>query len=287
MEKDETDTSWVVPKAKEMQSRHPTLTLAEVAVGMLAEVIKQSKASTMQGLGAELKAATRHLSTLANSFALESACENYIRFVTRSSSDTPDTYKLHAIERGERFYEITELCRQRIAKLGLRFIRDGARILAHGFSRCVLAVLLAAAAEKKRLFVFITESHPNATGYDLQKELQYDDRIQVTMISDTAVASIMHKIDLIFLGAEAVVENGGIINKIGSYGISIIAKEMTKPLYVAAESYKFTRFYPLSQSDFASEHHDYTPPSYITLLITDLGVLMPSAVSDELIKLDF
>ena len=30
---------------------------------------------------------------------------------------------------------------------------------------------------------------------------------------------------------------------------------------------------------------DYTPPSYITLLFTDLGVLTPSAVSDELIKL--
>ena len=30
---------------------------------------------------------------------------------------------------------------------------------------------------------------------------------------------------------------------------------------------------------------DYTPPQYITLLFTDLGVLTPSAVSDELIKL--
>ena len=29
---------------------------------------------------------------------------------------------------------------------------------------------------------------------------------------------------------------------------------------------------------------DYTPPSFITLLFTDLGVLTPSAVSDELIK---
>lgn len=37
-----------------------------------------------------------------------------------------------------------------------------------------------------------------------------------------------------------------------------------------------------------SEEHpmiDYTPPSLITLLFTDLGVLTPSAVSDELIKL--
>lgn len=30
---------------------------------------------------------------------------------------------------------------------------------------------------------------------------------------------------------------------------------------------------------------DYTPPQYISLLLTDLGVLTPSAISDELIKL--
>ena len=42
-----------------------------------------------------------------------------------------------------------------------------------------------------------------------------------------------------------------------------------------------------SQSDLTHEHPmvDYTPPSYITLLFTDLGILTPSAVSDELIKL--
>lgn len=39
--------------------------------------------------------------------------------------------------------------------------------------------------------------------------------------------------------------------------------------------------------DLSKEHPlvDYTPPSYITLLFTDLGILTPSAVSDELIKL--
>ena len=44
----------------------------------------------------------------------------------------------------------------------------------------------------------------------------------------------------------------------------------------------------LSQNvDLSSEHPwvDYTPPAYLTLLFTDLGVLTPSAVSDELIKL--
>lgn len=42
-----------------------------------------------------------------------------------------------------------------------------------------------------------------------------------------------------------------------------------------------------SAQNLSEEHPmiDYTPPSLITLLFTDLGVLTPSAVSDELIKL--
>ena len=101
-----------------------------------------------------------------------------------------------------------------------------------------------------------------------------------------------------------VVESGGIINKLGTYQISLCAKALNVPVYVAAESYKFARLYPLNQTDFpVNSRHvdfgpllpkevsvenpstDYTPPSCITLLFTDLGVLTPAAVSDELIQL--
>jgi len=43
----------------------------------------------------------------------------------------------------------------------------------------------------------------------------------------------------------------------------------------------------LNENNATSAHPtvDYTHPSYISLLFTDLGILMPSAVSDELIKL--
>ena len=107
------------------------------------------------------------------------------------------------------------------------------------------------------------------------------------------------------VGAEGVVENGGIINQVGSYQMAVMAKACNKPFYAAVESYKFIRMYPLKQGDLSelnppgagtmdkndsslpTSHPwvDYTPPSYISLLFTDLGILTPSAVSDELIKL--
>ena len=104
-------------------------------------------------------------------------------------------------------------------------------------------------------------------------------------------------------------ENGGVVNHIGTFQAAILAQAFKIPFYVAAESYKFARRFPLNQSDYeqtrvplapcwsdtseslsaapetTSATCDYTPPSYITLLFTDLGILTPSAVSDELIKL--
>lgn len=93
--------------------------------------------------------------------------------------------------------------------------------------------------------------------------------------------------------------------QVGTYQIALCAQALKTPFYVAVESYKFSRRFPLCQKDVPSEpvfisgiapqlpkgcqqdspKHDYTPPSQITLLITDFGVLTPAAVSDELIQL--
>jgi translation initiation factor eIF-2B subunit alpha len=72
---------------------------------------------------------------------------------------------------------------------------------------------------------------------------------------------------MVLMGAEGVVENGGIINKLGSFQIATVAKAMGKPVYVAAESYKFARLYPLNQRDLPNEHSSM-----------DLGLKLPEGV---------
>lgn len=157
--------------------------------------------------------------------------------------------------------------------------------------------------------------------------------IPCSVIPDTAVAYLMPQIDAVVLGAEAVVETGGILNTLGSCSMAMIAHSLGKPVYILVESFKFLRFYPLNQSSIPDEFKwlpsklakiresqklpdnvqfssnnryaawldvekyrekrvdeylssvDYTDPCYITYLVTDLGILSPSAVSDELIKL--
>ena len=73
--------------------------------------------------------------------------------------------------------------------------------------------------------------------------------IPTTLIMDSAVSHYLHKVDAVLVGAEAVVENGGIVNKIGTFQIAIVARAFNIPFYVLAESYKFTRIYPLNQQD--------------------------------------
>lgn len=153
----------------------------------------------------------------------------------------------------------------------------------------------------------VTEGRPNGAGYTAAQTLK-EAGVPVTLVLDSGMGYAMEKADLVLVGAEAVTENGGIISKIGTYQLAIVAKALKKPFYVAAESYKFARLYPINQSDLPNcrEKHtlvplhghkvphgvqvdnpdtDYTPPRFITLLFTDLGILTPSAVSDELIKL--
>lgn len=55
--------------------------------------------------------------------------------------------------------------------------------------------------------------------------------IPVTLITDAAVAHMMERIDLIFVGAEAVVENGGIINKVRIRSGVVLASDITSVIY--------------------------------------------------------
>ncbi|NXK85811.1 EI2BA factor, partial [Formicarius rufipectus] len=289
----------------------PDVASAVAAIRALLGFLKQDRGETIQGLRNSLRDAIDTLSRVDSSVAVSSGGELFLRFISLTSLEYSDYSKCKEImiERGEIFLTKVSLSRNKIAKLCHPFIRDGARILTHAYSRVVLRVLEAAVEAKKRFSVYVTESQPDQAGQVLVnfvfilvtlRKLN----IPVTVILDAAVGYIMEKVDLVLVGAEGVVESGGIINKIGTNQIAVCAKAQNKPFYVVAESFKFVRLFPLNQQDVPdrfkykadtlktgqnlTEEHpwiDYTSPSLITLLFTDLGVLTPSAVSDELIKL--
>ena len=120
-------------------------------------------------------------------------------------------------------------------------------------SRVVLKVLTEAYNRSGGFHVYVTESCPDKSGLLLKEELLKYPGISVTVILDSSVGSVMEKIDFVLMGAEGVVESGGIINKIGTSTIGICAKMLNKPVYIAVESYKFVRLYPLNNRDMPDE----------------------------------
>nr|CCA19255.1 translation initiation factor eIF2B subunit alpha pu [Albugo laibachii Nc14] len=297
-----------------------------VAVGVikaLTNVIIQSEATTMMQMESELRDAAQELTAFPsrakeesnsnvlqyqNSIGITASCQLFLRYVTRCFLEFTDfeSCKTQLIDRGKLFAETSLASRKKIAEIGHRFIRDGMVVLTHGISRVTIAVL-SEASKKTHFSVLVTEGKSHNAGAETARKLAAFG-IPITIIQDAAVGYHMEKVDMVIVGADGVVENGGIINSIGSFGIAVIAQALKKPFYVASESYKFARLYPLNQRDvpqtfikreakemdeygststihIENQLHDYTPPQFITLLFTDLGALTPSAVSDELIKL--
>ncbi len=197
--------------------------IALVAIKALIKTIANSQATTMMGLQCELKDATERLEKASTSLALTSGCELFMRFVTRTSDEITDFEKCkqRVLSRGEKFLQIAAQCRHKISLLADRFLRDGAVVLTHGYSRVVMALLLQAAARHKRFRVIVSEARPDNAGYKTIRRLSAAG-IPCQLVMDAGVAFVMDQVDLVLVGAEAVVENGGIMNKIGTYQVCAV-----------------------------------------------------------------
>lgn len=117
-----------------------------------------------------------------------------------------------------------------------------------------MGALLRRAAESSTIrfkVIYVTSPANSADsqgGHQVVEDLRAHN-VPVATIPDSAVAYSLGKVDMVIVGAEGVVENGGIISRLGTYQMGLLAKSKGKPFYVVAESHKFVRLYPLSQFD--------------------------------------
>ena len=238
------------------------------------------------------------------------------------------------VANGKMFVERAQEARGVIARTATAkgLVRDGGTVLTCGESRVVSAVLNAAAEKGVRFrVVYVGHSALGSSrasertrerkgeeegggggggggGDGMVKQLR-GKGIPVAVIGPSAKAYSLGETTMVMVGAEGVLENGGIVSRMGTYQLAMLAKSVGKPVYVVAESHKFVRLYPLGQYDLPiqqtvldfsdradddddersgrqdDETVDYTPPELITALVTETGVHTPSAISEELIKI--
>ena len=115
-----------------------------------------------------------------------------------------------------------------------------------------LGVIRGAVEQGKRVAVFADETRPFLQGARLTAWELIRDGIQTTVITDNMAGALMsqQKVDLVVVGADRIAANGDTANKIGTYGVAVLAREHNVPFYVAA---------PLSTIDLNTPDGQHIP----------------------------
>ena len=171
-----------------------------------------------------------------------------------------------------------------------------------------LGVVRSAFEEGKNITVYVDETRPYLQGARLTAwELSYEG-IPYYLITDNSAGFIMKKglIDAVIVGADRITRNGDVANKIGTYGLSVLAKEHSIPFYVVAPTSTFDmetksgeeieieergedevkkcgdcKIAP-DDANVVNYSFDITPASNITAIITEKGII--SHIDEEHIR---
>lgn len=126
-----------------------------------------------------------------------------------------------------------------------RIMRSNTVVFTHCHSTNVLAALIFSKKQGKKFEVYNTETRPLFQGRKTASDLRKA-KIKVTMFVDSALGIALSqeqgakKVSKIFLGADAITKKG-VINKVGSEVIAQIARTQKIPVYIVADSWKFSK----------------------------------------------
>ena len=215
--------------------------------------------------------------------------------------------RLHA-EATAIWEEDRAMCR-RIGEHGLSLVPDGANVLTHcnagalatGGIGTALAPLYVAQEKGRKLHVFVPETRPLLQGARLTAWELTHAGIPCTVLADGAVGALMRaaRVDVVLVGADRIAQNGDFANKIGTYGLAVLARHHGVPLHCAAPSSSIDvsvadgdgipieqrdaselrtfagRAVVASGADIMNPAFDVTPARYVTSYVTDRGVVGP------------
>lgn len=144
--------------------------------------------------------------------------------------------------------EDREMCRS-IGAHGANLLQSGMNVLTHCNAGALatagdgtaLSVIFAAHAQGKAIHVFADETRPLLQGARLTAWELQQRSIPVTVICDSMAAQVMKegRVNAVITGADRIAANGDSANKIGTYGVAVLANHHGIPFYIAAPSSTF------------------------------------------------
>lgn len=198
------------------------------------------------------------------------------------------------------------MCRA-IGRHGARLVEDGDGVLTHcnagglatGDYGTALACMFAAHEQGKRIHVYADETRPLLQGARLTVWELMQAGVAVTLICDNTAAQMMkeERVQRVIVGADRIAANGDTANKIGTYGVAVLARAHGVPFFVAAPTSTFDLSLPdgsrIPIEERGAEEvtngfgrrtapegaavycpaFDVTPASLVTAIVTERGVI--------------
>jgi methylthioribose-1-phosphate isomerase len=304
-----TDYKQVATVIRDMIVRGAPAIGVSAAMGM-AIGIERSTAATLPALTAEVAVIAKTLAetrpTAVNLFWGIDEIRNLYNTLAAQNTPIPEI-KAAVVAKARRMYDEDIAACKQMGAHGASLLPQEGTVLTHcnagALATCgygsALGVIRAAIERGHKIDVFADETRPFLQGARLTAWELMKDNIPTTVLCDNMAAALMRqgRIQAVIVGADRIAANGDVANKIGTYGVSILAREHGIPFYVAA---------PWSTLDLATAHgdlipieqraatevthsngkqmtphgvaienpaFDVTPAKYVTAIITERGVL--------------
>ncbi|MEM1537586.1 MAG: S-methyl-5-thioribose-1-phosphate isomerase [Candidatus Nezhaarchaeales archaeon] len=297
----------VAQAIKDMSVRGAPAIGVAAAMGLALTAIKSKAIDRKSLINELLEAASKLKTTRPTAYNLFWALNRILKVATRVSGGV-DEVKQAVVSEALRMADEDVEANRRIGLNGLTLLKDGDVVLTHcnagalatvGYGTA-LAPIRAAFSRGMKISVIATETRPKLQGARLTAFELKADGIPVKLITDSMVGYVMMKglVSKVIVGADRVLRDGHVVNKIGTLTIAIVAKHFNIPFYVAAPTSTFDltsrvddviieerpmdevvkingiRIAP-AEVEALNPAFDVTPPSLISGIVTERMVIKP------------
>jgi ribose 1,5-bisphosphate isomerase len=226
---------------------------------------------------------------------------NALRYVLqRMEGDSVDRLRRSVVDASESFVDQLDRAQEDLGLVGANRLADGDTVMTHCHSTDALACIEAAVEQGKSISAVVKETRPRQQGHITAEALR-EMGVPVTLIVDSAARRYLDEVDHVVVGADSIAADGGVINKIGTSGLAVNARERGVPIMTAAQTIKLhpeTLTGHTVEIEMRSEEEviepgtrdaigditvenpafDVTPPRYMDAIVTEHGQFPPESI---------
>ncbi|WP_435176271.1 ribose 1,5-bisphosphate isomerase [Halorussus sp. AFM4] len=279
-------------------------TIADAAAAALAAQAEDSAAADPEAFRAQMRAAARRLrETRPTAVSLPNA----LRYVLRGMEGTTvDELRESVVESAAEFRRELDQAQANLGRIGANRLRDGDTVMTHCHSTDALSCVEQALDQGKEISAIVKETRPRKQGHITARQLREWD-VPVTLVVDNAARRYLDDADHVLVGADSIAADGSVINKVGTSGMAVNARERGVPIMVAAQTLKLhpdTMTGHTVEIEMRDEREvltaeeeaeingdadadgltvenpafDVTPPRYVDAIVTERGQFPPESI---------